>query len=363
MLLLVIFNGVLSSFFKVVPGLSVAPQVCLALGLSLSLLYQKPTRARFIFYFLAIFLSTYFLVKIVSGISAVRDIFLACIWLTLSVGFLNHVNERGYIEKAIKITIYLSSGLALIGILQFFFDTPLDTLRPQPGSEFDGSMGFGSLSVTRPTFGLGNSINSALFFNIIIIMLLKGGITRKLDFVIFALLFAAQILCFSRFGITCLGLIIIMYQLKNFSITIIPVTLSGIFLLQDILLVSISRLVNRDLSAGSTNARIQIFNNFISQIEQSFIFGIIDPATKKITDGAILVLFGSIGPLLFILLSLTLFISLIWQYRLITNFDFLILTFVVFFSLFVNNAVFAYYNIFVFTMLLTAVINGARRTA
>ena len=256
--------------------------------------------------------------------------------------------------KAVKPIVIMCLILAVTGLFQAIRIEPFASFSPLPSSNFIGSGGFGSISLIRPNFALGNSINTGSFFVLSIFLLLYGWVEFRgpYPFVILFVFLLAIVLTISRSAF--MGVLLILPLVIERTGKRTAVFLIGV-------LVAISykwiafifmRFFDSSSRIGSDNERLEIFLNFRNAFEyQTMLVGNTNLSDAfKITDGIIFYNILSIG-----LLSTLIYVVLIIApsnlkkgngYRYFT-----LLVIFCFFSI-INNSFHAFYNLFllIFTL-------------
>jgi hypothetical protein len=250
--------------------------------------------------------------------------------------------------KAVKPVITMSLVLVITGLFQFFGVEPFTYFAPLANSSFIGSGGFGEISLLRPNFALGNSINVGTFFVLSVFLLLLSWekFQALYRFLILFVFLLAIVLTLSRaafFGVLLLTPLLIgkigkikLSFLFVFLVTVSYEWISFVFL----------RFFDGSYREGSDSDRLEMISKFLESFDYEMIFiGSVNTENLvKITDSTILYNITSLG----VIVSLIFFLLIIFPIGLnkTNKLWYITLSSIFTASFFLNNSFFAFYNLF-----------------
>lgn len=296
-----------------------------------------------------LFVILIFLLRYISGDQTSWEGLKQSIFCLVCLSVLKRCYDKDLIQIS-KIILLISCFLSFTGLFQLIGIEPFTSIKPLPNSDFVGSGGFSSISISRSNFGLGNSINIGTFYVLCMFLLLyTWDIHNRWYRIVLMILFITSVfLTLSRSAV--LGLIIIsplIYKKINKKTFISLIIFFTVVAYEWILLI-FKRFFDSDYRVGSDDARYEIFTNFLSSFEYHNLFIGIANVNESvfIPDGLFLYNILNLGLIVTIIFTLI----LIYPFRFNKNDALNYFTLVILFCVFsiINNSFHAFYNILLF---------------
>jgi hypothetical protein len=340
----VLFMGYFVSIFKILALPAFLPLLLYSPFFMLSFLSKKTSiREIGLFFIILVFSFHFFLNDSGSSFGGLKQ----SIFCFVSFSLLRRCSDDS-LRNAIKPLVIMSLMLGITGLLQLLGVEPFVNFAPLPSSDFISSGGFGPITLSRPNFALGNSINTGTFFGLSIFLLLFVWDEFKAShrFLIMSIFLIAVILTLSRSAI--LGVVLLMPLLieRAGKRTVFSLIILVFFLGYEWIFLIFKRFFNSSYRVGSDSERIEIFTKFFDSLDyQTVLIGnTISSDMYLITDGLIFYNVARLG----VIITLIYLFLLVYPVRLErkrrTQYLILLVLFLTF--SFINNSFHAYYNIF-----------------
>ena len=338
--------GLQINLFK---NLGISPAFSLASPLLLVLVslknYLKSNIEDLFIYLLILWVTLKFLLI---GGNYASDLLQALILTVIYNKFAMLINENNI--KVVEWVVYISGGLGFIGFMQYLSVPIVSGIQPTMNSDFIGSGGFSGVSILRPNFGLGNSLNVGLFFilNIFLTATLSDFFDKKIFYAFVGVFIGCVVLTLSRTAL--LQLIVLaplLIRMFGFSRIIVSTILIYVFT-HDYINLFYLRLKGGHFTSGSFQERAEMFQNFLNSLElHGILVGTVSSDLPKITDGLLMNVYQSVG-----LVFTVVFLAATFRFHTFRLRSDLSLIVLITISILFTNSFFAFYNLFLIVVIL-----------